>query len=78
LERSRIGEEERVQQAVSKVNDENRQLKSTVDALRAEMERNRFTLTDQVDKRGLEFEGQMLQLKDTIIILRKKLEKAYA
>jgi hypothetical protein len=63
---------------VSKVNDENRQLKSTVDALRAEMERNRFTLTDRVDKRGLEFEGQMLQLKDTIIILRKKLEKAYA
>jgi len=63
---------------VSKVNDENRQLKSTVDALRNEMERNRFTLTDQVDKRGLEFEGQMLQLKDTIIILRKKLEKAYA
>jgi hypothetical protein len=63
---------------VSKVNDENRQLRSTVDALRAEMERNRFTLTDQVDKRGLEFEGQMLQLKDTIIILRKKLEKAYA
>jgi len=63
---------------VSKANDENRQLKKTVDALRGEMERTRFIFTDQIDKKGLEFEGQMIQLKDTIIILRKKLEKAYA
>ena len=63
---------------MSKINDENRQLKGTVNALRTEIERNRFSLMDQVDKKGLEFEGQILQLKDTIVILRKKLEENYA
>jgi hypothetical protein len=33
---------------------------------------------DQVDKKGIEFEWQILQLKDTIVILRKKLEENYA
>ena len=63
---------------MSKITDENRQLKVTVNALRTEMERNRFSLMDQVDKKGIEFEGQILQLKDTIVILRKKLEENYA
>jgi hypothetical protein len=63
---------------VSKITDENRQFKGTVNALRTEMERNRFSLMDQVDKKGIEFEGQILQLKDTIVILRKKLEENYA
>jgi hypothetical protein len=48
LEKCRIGEEDRIQQAVAKASDENTQLKATIVALRDELEKCRMFKTDDL------------------------------
>ena len=43
LEKGRIGEEDRIQQAVAGASDENKQLKATITALRDELEKHELS-----------------------------------
>ena len=75
LEKGRIGEEDRIQQAAAKASDENKQLKATITALRDELEKGRIGEEDRIQQAAAKASDENKQLKATITALRDELEK---
>jgi chromosome segregation ATPase len=74
MEKMRIDEQERLQQALAAGNEENGQLKNMISALRDELERRKIESDERCQKTEHAARDEAKQLQEMIRTLREKLE----
>ena len=78
MEKARIGEEDRIQKQVATVNNENKQMRSTVNSLRDKVEKIKFDSEERIQKTIAAANGECNQFKETISALRAQLDIQHA
>ena len=74
LDRTRIGEDARMQQAVNAAHEEVQALRGTIQALRDELDASVQRAGDERDRLEGDWRGQLIEAQRTIVELRAQLE----
>jgi uncharacterized protein YukE len=75
LDRARIGEDVRMQQAVNTAHEEMQALRRTIQALRDELDASVRRARDERDRLEGDWRGQLVEAQRTIVELRAQLER---
>ena len=78
LEKTRIGEQERLQRALASAGDEIRQLKETINALRDQLELRKRNHHEQLQNLELAYRSELAELQQMVKVMREKLEEVDA